>query len=135
MDVYHKVLTKLFTMTGGKDSVDIDLAELLKKEGFFPSMDNIRDYLSTESWIAETNRKNIIRITHWGVAEAKRTLSNTPDRIKHVEKDSKQLVGLLKECLVMTEEFSSSPTEDKIPAIEERLSQIKALIERIKNNI
>ena len=32
MDVYHRVLVKLFEVTGGKETEIIDLKELVKKE-------------------------------------------------------------------------------------------------------
>lgn len=79
MDVYHKVLAKIYEMTDGKETVNVDLKDLLKTEGFFSSLDSISKHLSTESWVTETPKQNIVRITHWGVAEAKRVLSNTPD--------------------------------------------------------
>ena len=36
MDVYQKVLVKLIEVTGGKDNVDADMVELLKKEASIP---------------------------------------------------------------------------------------------------
>jgi hypothetical protein len=135
MDVYQKVLTRLFELTDGKDSVDVDLAELLKKEGFYPSIDNIRDYMSSESWIAETSRTNIIRITHWGVAAAKKALSSAPDTALALEKDANRLVSSSKEFLVMVEEFASSPSEDKFKPIEDRFSELSNGLQRIKANL
>ena len=41
MDVYHKILVKLYEVTGGRDSKKVDFAELLKKEGFYPSYADI----------------------------------------------------------------------------------------------
>jgi hypothetical protein len=34
MDVYHKILTRIYEVTGGKDTVEVDLNDLLKQEGF-----------------------------------------------------------------------------------------------------
>ncbi len=134
MDVYHKVLTKIYSITDGRENADVDLAELLKKEGFFPSIDDIRTYMSSESWIAETNRTNIIRITHWGVAEAKRTLSNAPDKGKLIEKDSSRLISAAKELLVMAEELAGSPSEDKLKPIDDKISESSAIVNRIRSN-
>lgn len=135
MDVYHKVLTRIFQDTDGKETVDVDLAELLKKEGFFPSIENIRSYLSSESWIAETNKTNIIRITHWGVAEAKRALSNAPDSKKQLEKESTRLMSATKELLVMAEEFAAAPSKDRIKNIERQLGDVTTVVDRIRSNL
>lgn len=134
MDVYHKVLTKIYSISDGREYADVDLAELLKKEGFFPSIDDIRTYMSSESWIAETDRTNIIRITHWGVAEAKRSLSNAPDKNKLIEKESARLISAARELLVMAEELAGSPSEDKLTPIDDKISESTAIASRIRSN-
>ncbi len=134
MDVYHKVLTKIYSITDGRDNADVDLAELLKKEGFFPSIDDIRTFMSSESWIAETDRTNIIRITHWGVAEARRSLSNVPDKAKVIEKESTRLISAVRELLVMAEELAGSPTEDKLKPIDDKMSESSTIVNRIRSN-
>lgn len=135
MDVYHKVLIKLYEITGGRDTADVDLADLLKKEGFFPSIDNIFEYLSSESWIAETSRKHVIRITHWGVAEAKRALSNSPDRSSDVEKQAVKLIARSKEFTVMIEELAASPSAEKAATIEKLYVVIGDDLRKIKESI
>lgn len=135
MDVYHKVLIKLYEITGGRDTADVDLADLLKKEGFYPSIDSISEYMSSESWVAETSRKHVIRITHWGVAEAKKALSNKPDMGKELEKYAAKLVLRTKEMLVMTEEFASSPDAAKAATIEKQYAAIGDDLKKIKDAI
>ena len=135
MDVYHKVLTKLYEITGGRDSVDVDLGELLKKEGFFPSIDNISEYMSSESWIALTARKHIIRITHWGVAEAKRALSSSPDTGREVEKLAAKLTSKAREFLVMAEEFAALPTAERVSAMEKRCTELAEDVKKIKASL
>ena len=135
MDAYHKVLVKIYEITGGKDSVDVDFADLLKKEGFFPSIEDIKSYLSSESWIAETSRVNIVRITHWGVAEAKRSLSNAPDPKTAIEKETRTLVNAAKDLALMAEELSGAPAKDKVKAIEAKLSAIGEMVEKVKANL
>ena len=135
MDVYHKVLAKLYEMTGGRDSVDVDLAELLKKEGFFPSLDNISTHLLGESWVTETARQHTVRITHWGVAEAKRTLSNSPDKNKALTKEANRLLASTREMQIMLEEFVESPDSDKFKVIEQRMSEMTAAAGKIRSNL
>lgn len=135
MNAYHKVLIKLYEITGGKDTVDVDLADVLKKEGFFPSIDDIKSYLSGESWIAETSRINIIRITHWGAAEAKRVMSGAPDSKQALQKETVRLVNVMRESLVMAEEMNATPSAEKLGHINDRLSELSKILERIKSNL
>ncbi len=135
MNAYHKVLIKLYEVAGGKDTVDIDLAEVLKKEGFFPSIDDIKSYLSGESWIAETSRINIVRITHWGAAEAKRVMAGAPDGKQELQKETARLVNVMREALVMSEELSSAPSAEKLGPIKDRITELGTIVERIRSNV
>ena len=124
MNVFHKVLVKIFELTGGKDSVEVDLVELLKKEGFFPSIDSISEQLLSESWITEAGKKHIVRITHWGASEAKRVMANAPDKINEVEKNSNRLLNEARELIIMLEEFAAKPESKKFERIEKRILEL-----------
>lgn len=132
MDVYQKVLTKLVELTGGKETVDVDLVDLLKKEGFYPSIDNIREYMSSESWITETSRRNVIRLTHWGVAAAKKTGGSGQDAQKAVKKEANKLGGISKDLTVLIEEFAASPDAEKLKLIEANVAKLTAGVQGIK---
>jgi hypothetical protein len=67
MDVYQKVLLKLYQVTVGKNSQSIDLKDLVKSQGFLGSYNDIFKMLNEQGWIAETQKANYVRITHWGV--------------------------------------------------------------------
>lgn len=135
MDVYHKVLVKLYEDTGGKDSVDVDMVDLLKREGFFPSLQNILQRLLDESWVAETSRSNVVRITHWGVAEARRTLTDTPDKSVALSKDTTRLITEMREATILAEDFSASPSPEKFKNLEQKFSELAAIVSRIKINV
>jgi len=124
MNVFHKVLVKIFELTGGKDSVDVDLTDLLKKEGFFPSIDSISRQLLDESWVTEAGRRHVVRMTHWGASEAKRVMSNSPEKVNSVEKDSNRLLSEGKELVLMIEEFASKPESKKLDKIEKQISEL-----------
>ena len=132
MDVYQKVLTRLMELTGGKETVDVDLVDLLKKEGFYPSIDNIREYMSSESWITETSRRNIIRLTHWGVAAAKRAGNSSQDSQKALKKEANKLGAIAKELSVLIEEFVDSPDDEKFGRIEANVAKITSGVQSIK---
>lgn len=135
MNVFHKVLVKIFELTGGKDSVEVDLVELLKKEGFFPSIDSISRQLLDESWITEGSRKNIYKITHWGVAEAKRVLSNVPDKVNEIDKDSTRLLTEARELCIMLEEFAAKPDSKKFDRIEKRISELNERSKAVRQHL
>jgi hypothetical protein len=135
MDVYHKVLSRIHKESGGKETVRVDIGELLKQEGFFPSLEQIRSHMVKEGWITESDRKDHVQITHWGVAEAKKTARGGTDTSRELEKDSKSLVTGAKEIVVMCEEFEGSPEKKKLDLIVKRLDDLKGLIERLRSNV
>jgi hypothetical protein len=124
MDTYHKILGRIFEEAGGKETVDIDLADLLKREGYFPSLDEICNMLKTESWITES-RSNIVRLTHWGVAEAKKAGKARPDAARATERESKRLLAETRDFAVVIEEFIAEPSSDRRKALEKKFAQIK----------
>ena len=135
MDVYHKVLVKIYEITDGKETVNVDLNDLLKAEGFFSSIESISHHLSTESWVTETAKQNVVRITHWGVAEAKRVLSDTPDIAQSITKDANRLIADSREFVIMLEDFAAAASSDKFNTIEKRFSEMTSLVARIKGNM
>ena len=133
MNVYHKVLVKIFEITGGKDNVDVDLVDLTKKEGFYANIDNISRQLQDESWITEGSRSNIVRITHWGATEAKRVLSASPDKANELTKESNRLLNDGKEFSIMLEEFAAGPDDEKLTRIEKRIAEMSERCRKIRS--
>jgi hypothetical protein len=132
MNVYHKVLTKIYEMTGGRDSVDVDLAALTKKEGFYSNISAISGQLMVEGWIVEGPKTNIVRITHWGSTEAKRVLSASPDKVNEISKETNRLVTDGKEFVIMLEEFTERPETAGLDRIEKRISELAARCKKIR---
>ena len=132
MNVYHKVLTKVFEISSGKDSVDVDMVDLTKKEGFFASIDSISQQLLDEGWITPGAKKNAVRITHWGAMEAKRLLSSSPGKVNELTKESNKLLSEGKELSLLIEEFASNPDSGKLDVIEKRLLGIGAHCKTIR---
>ncbi len=126
MNVFHKVLLKIYEITKGKETVDVDLIDLLKKEGFYSNIDNISKQLQDEGWVSETSRKHSIRITHWGATEAKRVMSQSPDKANEVEKNSNRLLADAREFVIMLEEFAAKPERAKLDLIEKRLGELRS---------
>ena len=134
MDVYQKVLVKLNEVAGGKDNVDVDMVELLKKEGFFPSIDDILEKMSSEGWITET-RPRTVRITHWGIMAARKIKAKVPDSANILEKQARRLQSEVKELMILAEEFDGKVTVDNFDRIEKKLADVSATARKIKEHL
>ena len=126
MDAYHKILVKIYEVTGGKESVDVDLTELCKKEGYLPSRDEICEMLKTESWVTES-RPFVVKITHWGVAEAKKAGSVRPDAARALERQSKRLLAETRDFAVIIEEFIAEPVQARRTSLEKKFDEIREI--------
>lgn len=135
MDVYHKVLLKLFETTGGKDSQTVDLKDLVKGLGFLGNYNDILQMLSGQGWIAETPKLNYVRMTHWGVKEAQKSASDSPDPALALKKEATRLVAETKQFLIMLEEFSSDISKENFGQIEQKLNELNAAIGNLKSSI
>lgn len=135
MDVYHKVLSKLYQVTNGKDSLAVDLKDLVKSLGFLGSYDDIFQQLSGQGWVAETPKLNYVRITHWGVNEIKDAVSDQPDKTLVVKKEVNRLAAETKLFLIMVEELASDVSKEKFAEVEKKLNDLTAAIGRLKSSI
>ena len=135
MDVYHKILIKLYEVTEGRDSKKIDFRDLVRDEGFFPSYKDIFSQMSQSGWIAEAGRSDQVKITHWGIMEAKKTLAGGGDSKKDLEKEAGRLRSNVKEFLVMTEEFASDLSSESFKQLEDKFGVVKNGIDKVKSNL
>lgn len=132
MNVYQKVLVKIFEISGGRDSADVDLIDLTKKEGFYSNIDAISRQLQDEGWITEVGRQHNIRITHWGAMEAKRLASDSPDKATELENGSARLLSDARELIVTLEEFAAKPTAESLDRADEGVGQIKTRLSAVR---
>ncbi|HEY2867250.1 MAG TPA: hypothetical protein VGJ02_09170 [Pyrinomonadaceae bacterium] len=135
MDAFHKVLVKIYEITGGRDSHDVDFVELLRTEGFYSSRESIKDHLSSEGWITDSSRPGSIRITHWGSAEAKRTVS-TPDKADPgIDRVTSRLSNVARDFSIVVEEFIAKPSAKTLKPVQERLSELDGIVNKVKSMI
>lgn len=130
MDVYHKILSRIYELSAGADSTEVDLSDLLKKEGFYSNIDGISQHLLTESWVTET-RPRVVKITHWGAAEAKRVLANKPDNKLAASREAKRLLAEARELVIMLEEFAGAPNEEKLGGVRKKHEQMSGIMDRL----
>ncbi|MCY7375006.1 MAG: hypothetical protein LH472_03425 [Pyrinomonadaceae bacterium] len=135
MDVYHKVLSKLYEATGGKDSATTDLKDLVKSQGFLGSYNDIFQMLSGQGWIAETSKLNFVKITHWGVTEAKKTGGDQPDTAQILKKEAARIASETKQFLILLEEFTSNTSKENFAQLERKFNEINSAIGKLKTSI
>jgi hypothetical protein len=135
MDVYHKVLLKLYQVTDGKDSQTVDLKDLVKNQGFLGNYNDIFQILSGQGWISETPKLHFVRITHWGVKEVKKTSANEPDNAQTLRKETARITSETKQFLILLDEFSVNASKDNFAQIENKISEINAAIGKLKSSI
>lgn len=130
MDPYHKMLQKLYEVTKGRENVDVDFVDLVKKAGYFPSIDSIVSQMKKEGWVTES-RVNVLRITHWGVAEAKKSAAG-PNSAKQVEKEAKRLLAETREFAVLLEEFIAKQSDTRLDAVSTKFSAVSKALDAVK---
>jgi hypothetical protein len=138
MDVYHRVLVKLYETTGGKDTETVDLKELVKKEGFLGAYPDIFQHLNRQSWISETARRDAVKITHWGVDEAKKAQTSQTSPTgggQAVKKDINRTISETRELIKLLEELANEPTQEIIAKAEKKLNEINSAIQKLKENV
>lgn len=131
MDTYHKMLVKVYEAAGGRETNDVDFVEITKREGYFPSIDDIVSQLKSEGWVTES-RRNILRLTHWGVAEAKKSSDARPDSARAIERETKDLIAAARDLAVLGEEFGSDPAGERFKPIESKLADIEKTVVNIR---
>jgi len=132
MDTYHKMLLKVFEASKGRESVDIDFTEIAKREGYFPSIDDIVSHMKSESWVTES-RTNVVRITHWGIAEAKKAGSERPDSARNLERESNRLLNTTRDLGVVIEEFIAEPGAGRFAAVDKKFAELNEAFAAVRN--
>lgn len=135
MDVYQKVLLKVYEMTGGKDTEDVNFSELLKREGFYPSLPSILEHLSNQSWITETSQKNVVRITHWGAIEAKKLQTTSPGDARTVGREVNHLLSETREMIGLLEDLMADTSKENLTKVEKKITELNSAIIKLKTNI
>lgn len=135
MDVYHRVLIKLYETTGGKESETVDLKELVKKEGYLGSYPQIKEHLSGQSWITETARVDAVKITHWGVKEARNSQGGVSDSTQAVKKEINRTIADTRELVIFLEELANDASQENISKAEKKLGEIITAIQKLKSSV
>ncbi len=133
MDVYYKFIAKIYEETGGNEAQVIDLVDLVKREGFYGSYNDLFKELSSRGWIAETSKPDWIKITHWGVREAKRAQSGE-DFTQTLQREANLLLSEAQEFTVLIEEFIKDSSNDNFVSVEKKIADINKAFSNLKAN-
>lgn len=126
---------KLYDVTGGKESETVDLKELVKKEGYLGSYPQIKEHLSGQSWITETARVDAVKITHWGVKEAKNSQTGGSDNTQVVKKEITRTIADTRELVIFLEELAADVSAENISKAEKKLGEINSAIQKLKSSV
>ena len=131
MDTFKKMLLKVYEAARGNERVDVDFLEIAKREGYFPSIDEILAHLNGESWVTES-RQYVVRMTHWGIAEAKKVGSARPDAARNLERESNRLLGETRSLGVILEEFIADPTAVRLQSVEAKYAEVGEIVKKVR---
>ncbi len=132
MNVYQKVLVRLFEEAGGRDSKAIYLKDVLKDMGFFPSYSDILSQMNHDGWVTETSRTGEVKLTHWGIREAKNLSKGGTDNTREIGRVAGKLKSESKLFGVMIEELVEDVTPDNFQAAEKKLASVSKALEGLK---
>ncbi len=132
MDTYHKVLLKLYEVTEGKESNTIDFKDFLKKIGYFGSYLDIFDRLNQAGWLIETSKPDFVKITHWGIIEAKKVSSVPPEALQNLTKDINRAKATANELIESVNNFAKDSSKENLAKTEQLIDSIKEIVANIK---
>lgn len=135
MNVYQKVLLKLYEVTGGNESQAINFADLIKKEGFYGNYNTIFKELSGQAWIAETGKADWVKITHWGIREAKSAQAGLSTEGQIVKREANRLTGEARELINLLDNLARENTKDNFSKVEEKAADIYKAISALKDKL
>lgn len=137
MDIYQQVIVKLYETSGGKETLAIDLKDLVKKLGLYGHYARIFDRLSQEGWVAEDRKADFVRITHWGIAEAKKNQVSAEgnNQSENHSVNAEHCANLAKEFIVLVENFGRNSSEENWQKAQAKFEDIETAFNLAKNDI
>ncbi|MBX7169689.1 MAG: hypothetical protein K1X72_01955 [Pyrinomonadaceae bacterium] len=126
MDAYHEVLVKLLDVTEGKDSRSVDLKDLVKKLGLHGNYSSIYERLNQEGWVAEDRKADFVRITHWGIAEAKKAVQKQGGLAeKPTSPNAAKCASNAREFAALLDNFANNATKENLTKLENKFSELE----------
>ena len=135
MNAYHEVLVKLLEVTEGKDSKSVDLKDLVKKLGLHGNYTSIYERLNEEGWVSEDRKTDFMRMTHWGIAEARKAASTQGGVVeKPTSQTATKCAATAKEFATLLDSFANNATKDNLEKLENKFSDLETAFNLIKKD-
>jgi hypothetical protein len=135
MDLYRKVLVKLYQETDGNDSHSVNFVDLVKKLGFLGSYDDIFRKLSGQGWITETSKADWVKLTHWGIKEAEQSLSGGAEAGQLVKKEVVRIVAEARDFVNLLENFAGDLSKENFASVQKKVSELNEAVNNLKSHI
>lgn len=133
MDVYQKVIVRLYEETGGDVTETVDFIELVKKSGFYSSYEDVFRELNKRAWITETSKPDWVKITHWGVKEAEKAQSGK-DPLQAAKKEANLLLTETQDFADLIEMFLKNPSSEQLNLLEKKIAHLNRAFANLKAN-
>jgi hypothetical protein len=135
MDAYQEVMVKLLEVTEGKDSKAVDFKDLVKKLGFHGNYGPIFERLSQEGWIAEDRKADFVRITHWGVAEAKKALKQAGGAVETpTSENASKCAATAREFATVLHNFAKDASKENLKKAENKFAELETAFNLAKKD-
>ncbi len=135
MDVYQEVMIKLFEVTEGKDSKAVDFKDLVKKVGFLGNYSRIFEHLSQEGWIAEDRKADYVRITHWGIAEAKKAKTLSGGGVETIASENASIcAATAREFVTVLQTFAKDASKENLKKAENKFAELETAFNLAKKD-
>lgn len=133
MDIYNKLIAKIYEATGGSDAQAINFVDLVKGEGFYGSYNELFKELNNRGWITETSKPDWIKITHWGAREAKKAQSGE-NSAETLQRNANLLLAESQEFAALAENFVKDSSNDNFVALEKKIAWLNKAVSNLKAN-
>jgi hypothetical protein len=133
MNAYQEIIIKLYEATGGKDNKSTDLKEIVKKAGLLGNYPNIYSFLCEEGWVAEDSKQDYVRITQWGVAEAKKAQTPVSEEEKAAGANAKILATVAKDLSDLSASYASSPNDENLKRVVAKFGELETALNQAKS--
>lgn len=136
MDIYQQVIVKLYEVTGGKESLAVDFKDLVRKLGFYGHYSSIFERLSQEGWVAEDRKADFVKITHWGIAAAKKAQpSEDGSNAPATSANAAVCENLAKEFANLIGNYAKDASEENLRKAQNKFSELETAFNSAKTDV
>jgi hypothetical protein len=76
-----------------------------------------------------------VKITHWGVTEAKKSGTGGGDQSQAARKEINRTIANTRELIIFLEELANDASKENISKAEKKLDEINSAIQKLKSSV